>query len=744
MTTDFKLKGTSDIWYSLNATNQIKLTRSGAHIKNATKHAVGISVTGTTADGLLTKTLPIVDRTLSGNYHKTNRPKVGLGDVEIRIGDQYGMLLKATVNFTVYDLAEFVELERIFLRPNNKVDIHVEYLNGSNWDNKFNPNVTGVSEHNSLHVLQLTIFKFKHIISDTNTFVCTFECMGSANMLAKGADVFSILDTTAAAKNWENDFKIRSPIDVIFYNIVGDANNNADRVFKINTTTSYYPKDFMNNKLISDSGRLKLQAVSNSADSTEGIIVYPNMPDPSYLATKRLGWRQRNLTDNEHTGIYITLGYLVNVLINTFIMPAVLSSVKKNNAAILKDAFVATVKQLGQSKVVPSTNIGVQYICSNEYLRGQYYPYLCSGDPMKTVWLTNTTDPTLDTGNYSTPGGGYNFNMPAGNGKSTFQFNSDADGGGWVDLTKILINVDEIVRIFEYVRENKEIKDSEAKIGEHDKPTVVLSIHDFLKKIFALIKSASGGLYDINLIPWPYYNEEELRLTARVLLVNTKYINTTQKINKVLFDPLNGDDVTMVASTTMEIPNDAVAMNAYATNMNSATSDALSAENSKDDGDKHRKAIATLLETRMKTIPTDNFKSEAVDTLRAAVTDYVNTIPKPVIQRNTNIVYPLKLNIEIDGINGFKFGDIVSLDHLHNLVGYEFTVFRTLAVVHTISNNAWKSVIESICDLSPEGGTEYSDAEYGFTAAALNASSTISKEITASKIKNESIRGGAL
>ncbi len=735
MNTDFRIKGTSNIWHSLNSSNKDKLVRSNQHAQNSTKYPVSIVVTGKAADGKTISSLN-TDHSIENVYHKdTNRPKGGLGDVEIRIGDQFGMLLKATVNFTIYDINEFKEIEKVFLRPNTKVNIDIEYIDGSPWDTKFDLNKSGVSEHKSLHLIDLTIFKFKFSNTATNTFDCSFECMGSSNMIGKGTDIFSVLDVgpdvNAIKKSNEftrletfYSYRIATPIGLIFYNILRD--NRLDAA-AFNTSTNkpsvYYPGN-----LLTATGDVKFTQTQISAiekltanhSSMEAIVVYPKMPMSSYIGNARLSWWQQFITNNENTGIYITLGYLVNVLINTFILPKALSLVSTTRHAVLRDAIISGLGSLNV-KPTDSTTLNVQYICDNKHLRGHYFPYLCSGDPMKVVWLTtpSTQNPELNLGQYTQQNAaiGYDFNVTDASAANNLKFNSGAD---WVDLTKILINVDEIARIFDTARAAMESKDTHTKIDQNDTRGVVLSVHDFLNKIFALIKSASGGLYDIEIVPWPYYSEAENVFTSRLYLVNKKYIDgASSDFKPVLFNPLNGDDITISATTDMDIPNDAIAMNAYAEHINNTTADAISPDDKDDLVEKHKKAIQSLIIAKTRTVPADNFSPDSIDELRSAVTDYVNTIPKPVIMKNSNVVYPLKLNIECDGINGFRFGDLVGLDHINTLSGYEDTVFRLLAVVHTISNNSWVSKLESVCDLNPKSDLikSYSDYDFGEFAA---------------------------
>ena len=63
---------------------------------------------------------------------------------------------------------------------------------------------------------------------------------------------------------------------------------------------------------------------------------------------------------------------------------------------------------------------------------------------------------------------------------------------------------------------------------------------------------------------------------------------------------------------------------------------------------------------------------------------------------NANPSIPLNLSVTLDGINGFRFGDVVTTDYM--LPRYEDTVVFTVTKVnHTISGQDWTTQIETVC-----------------------------------------------
>ena len=65
---------------------------------------------------------------------------------------------------------------------------------------------------------------------------------------------------------------------------------------------------------------------------------------------------------------------------------------------------------------------------------------------------------------------------------------------------------------------------------------------------------------------------------------------------------------------------------------------------------------------------------------------------------------PLKFGVTIDGINGFKFGDVITTTYLPTKyktdIGGFRAVFTITKVNHSISGNDWTTTLETVCRLS--------------------------------------------
>lgn len=752
------------------------------------------------------------------DFTRNNRPKPGITDIQISVAGQFGMLLTADITYNVYTLEDFKRLERVFLRPNNRVDIDVNYVYGSTWDEKFaDKNSSEVLDFKKIECRDMVIYKYEFNIKGGASFIieCKFSAMAQANTVGAGLDMFSSINVNTvpglSSLKFRDGYRtISSPNDLIYYIITKEGENELDNVLKGNGNVIY------NLNALAGSG-LNEKLPSNALHS---VVVYKDLPVKGLLATRRLGWWAKNFTNNENSAIYITLGFLVNVLINKVILPAAIVQSNTNLAKTNSNLFTDTDdKKYNSSGSINDHQI--EFVCNNEFLRAPDYQYLCSGDPMKVVWVhsndeTSTCkqigdygvsdgeinvvfsaieqldpkngdtvsinigergrlfsgrnvfdalnrddykvqwveerrqwkvinnylitsldetlrDPKYNEGDYLSAedasiakkdwvetrkaefrvkqleGNLYNFSLKGIDDSDRLAFTKlqgDSSSIGYVDLTKILINLDEIIRIVESVREaaDSPYKASSDKMSSSDTPTIKLSIESFLKKIFALIRDASGGLYDLDMVTW---DDRKTKDITTIYLVNKKY-NTLpandQQPKPVVFESITTDGVTLNTNISMTIPKDGVAMNAYAEgNLEGSTSAELSGtEDITAAVAAHTNSINDILLKRALYFGATDSDETGTDSLKAAVRSFVNSIPQAVIKKDGVIPYPLNIELTVDGINGFEFGDLINLSVVNQLTGYENTVFRVLNVTHTIdANNKWTTNLKTVCDLNP-------------------------------------------
>jgi hypothetical protein len=180
----------------------------------------------------------------------------------------------------------------------------------------------------------------------------------------------------------------------------------------------------------------------------------------------------------------------------------------------------------------------------------------------------------------------------------------------------------------------------------------------------------------------------------------------TETIVPARFNPINGDGITREANVSCQPPaSDAYAVAAGPAAIKSSTAEATSGTPQDLTADKRSAAIEAIKRIKNETLAALQFSSEQCDALRTSLRSLVTAAsPDQVatgIIPTTSTQWPLKLEITLDGIYGFKFGDIVETTFLPNsLRGSGLSAaFTVTKVNHTITSNDWTTQLETVCTL---------------------------------------------
>ena len=111
----------------------------------------------------------------------------------------------------------------------------------------------------------------------------------------------------------------------------------------------------------------------------------------------------------------------------------------------------------------------------------------------------------------------------------------------------------------------------------------------------------------------------------------------------------------------------------------------------------HEKYLNELTETKVK-FSQDPSSKTAIDRLKKALIKYIQ-YPTPNIVLSNKLsapIYPFDVEFTIDGINGFKYGDVLEIPILPSRYS-EQTVFSVINVIHSVdSTGLWKTKIKCI------------------------------------------------
>ena len=322
---------------------------------------------------------------------------------------------------------------------------------------------------------------------------------------------------------------------------------------------------------------------------------------------------------------------------------------------------------------------------------------LKSIDPMSVIWL-----------------------HPKGGSNGTVADNNYGGASGESDETSIL-RFDDVTNIaslqissgFEnilFCREYlREIEAESIKTDEKDSPPQLL-VRSFIEKLLARIKSASCGIYNLSLISDP--DADDNPDIGKLLIVNKREVVTDQ-IEPLIFDVLKagGDGITRELTLSGKVPK-AIQSDAFTkgtgTTIESNDANALAAIDQKAEPSPPTPNLSTALIAADKKAYTDDFNPEAFSGYKELYGQFIASqdASKQVKDNKIAAIYPLEMSITLNGVKGFKFGDLVTAKNLpsiyRNAAGGLRLAFTVTKITHTVDNNDWKTSLTTTCRLQPE------------------------------------------
>ena len=330
--------------------------------------------------------LPKDETTFDELYVRASgKPTANLNSVEVSIKGDYGLLREVKVQFTCFDRDTFLVAEKACLRPNKEVKVEYGYAN---------PSYGGGG--GSMEDLRVSGFGWT--INDKNYYVCNFTAIGPTSVLPEFNIACQIKDTTL---------------------------------------TFIQPRPIGKDKEVtvtSISGLIEYDSQQGNGEPSAEV------EDGTYLET---GGGHIGILDEPRTGlfgkilnslpewitkyfgrdkiIYVSLGYIVNRLINDQILSQ------------------ATKTMKGRTMDIAATGVVIDGMCSS--------------DPMNIIFLGDK-----DEGNYADPSDdrlGKNFD-PNGTGPIAYS-------GGYLDGASILFNKDFLVEAYDNAKVQIEVQKKNEK-----------------------------------------------------------------------------------------------------------------------------------------------------------------------------------------------------------------------------------------------------------------------------------------
>jgi hypothetical protein len=563
----------------------------------------------------------------------------------ITVEGELGMLTRAEVKFIVERDADFEAYTSAFLVPNQKVTLYY------GWRSPY-PGWGTNGQQNTLRDMVIYDFSFEYA-SDTQRYICSFKAMAAT----------ATLD--------EVEFAIQLPEDKV-KNFKFLTENWAGRD-KSNPVTSF-------TELILAQSQTK---TGDPGDVPQQPVVYKAPADNAYVVTvKFTGIEDDKSMAGEDIRVYVNLNYIVNYIINQFILPYHTST---SQAAI----------QNVQYKLQESIDIsGV--------------PLLFSPNPLEVVFPAKELSLPKGVGVYN--GSTYKTNDDRSAAAKGVSFDNafiegftECINGTTLTLGNILISLDALVDIQKQVADIKDQKSKAESTDESSRSNTLLSLKDFIKKISALINKNSGGLIDLVIYHPEIINGNPPNIME---IVDRNYRGKVETATPLEFNNrYPGDGVSLTSNLKAEVPKDAVAMNAYLNNLKGISADLI--QNGKTASTEARsKRARDYFQTRTKfqnkelhdMLVKNGFDEESIQTAARAVRQYIQNRPLGEVYKHGNSSYPLKLALTVAGVHGFKFGDLITLKYMPRQYK-ESVCFRVLRQTHKFEGMNWTTELETVCDL---------------------------------------------
>jgi len=562
---------------------------------------------------------------------------------EIDIGDHtMGLLNKATINITIPDpVRDFDSFERIWFRPGRHSTIIFEHPDSAIITENLLTDESVPSEEKlaqqfpeKTSEIQEQLKKMNRIRFDglITSFQFTYQTDGS-------------VECTLSLTGTSN---VYTDVSMLIQKETGSAN-----------TTSTGNDTFYSviSKLVD--GKIK-EVTTDTITSKE--IIIDNLTDRSIIFGPGLT-QNVNSKAQQSTYRYITLGYLVDLI---------------NRNIINKHNVVDTP----------------EVICNDAICRSNVYNELVSADPSKLLLWPGTTDYTI---NQYSKILGITW-LDSVEAVTEGFYNIPPDDPGTID------SIGFPSRIYIEMETIKVISDN-AK-----------TVNDLFKSIGELIYSHTGGSINMSLITHPtipkallYYdtkflgiNKEDITEFAVPMFAQSKVERNTEEtvLGTIVSDlkissklPDNMKNLAYVLNEGTEISESDIAPFVAYMYADSEQREKLE-ENYKET---HKKYLLELSETKLK-FSQDPTSGTAISRLKKSLIKYIQYPTEDIMLSNklSAPIYPFDVQFTIDGINGFKYGDVLEIPILPSRYSQQ-TVFSVIQVTHSIdATGLWQTKIKCI------------------------------------------------
>jgi hypothetical protein len=668
--------------------------------------------------------------TTSSNFtDTTNRVGPYITGVDITIGDHsMGLLNKATVNMVIPNPQRDLDtVEDVWFRPGRYAKIEIHHPNSAvitsgSTDGRLTtdtlPNTASLKQRypewdidkllaqiNRMNVFSfeglITSFEFSYTVS--GQVEASLSLTGTSNSYTDVSMYTSVTDNTSDTKTPKSKYDPKTQTLI------------SDSELTTNPTATNPPKSEFYDVL---DDRITRLVTAKDPEQKSNILINadPGSTDRFILVG------QPYSPDVNDAAVQKELNDLQNQLKDPSIDTSTTASLKTRFAALSASAQAETDpvthynRYITLGELIHFTNSFItskfkateftQIICDDSICYSNYMPYLTSCIP-DTILLLPEFDSTGDMNHYGPvvyyqdvvqkSGTGNNAVWPGVYTKNEKQ--------SAIFTSRIFINVEEIQRILTSISANNTRK---------------FTVDTFLTVISARITYATGGTIKLHLVSHP---DDPTKL----LFTDVKYIsaapstNTTTAIGSekpvvpysipMMANHPNGTIVRefrFSATLPESVKNLSYVLNqgdeiteqeiAPYMNFMYSSKDPVAINNFiASYKTRHESYLQSLTETKIK-LGLSPTTQELQEALYKALNNYIK-YPTPDVKRSQTMIAPIlpfTVEFEIDGINGLRYGDVLTFDMLPSKYRVN-TVFSIIGITHTVSNEGvWTTNVRCI------------------------------------------------
>lgn len=601
-----------------------------------------------------TKTLPESRETWQSTYGSSFKPGPELTEVKIEYAGEHGLAQKLHGTIRCYTASDFLTIQRYFLLPGNIVDVQFGYKNS--W---------GISQ-GTTNLNGFTVAVFSFDATQEGFWICNFTAVAASVaiqnlemqlVICNGCDPVAGQGQsgTSGPLKYKTglDNKVH-PVKGVAQLIASDAQGNGEKSIDeiedgevVTALTNYDPGSFDNSAAMVIYTGDHIRDWYEKAQAWLGGII------------KNVGYGDSEV-EASNNQVYVTVGYVVNRIINDQLMRAFTCGVAHERTVFNK--------------------LKVEF--HPKYSKCKISKGITSGDPL-TVLL-------LGDGNYkNSEGSGKDFDSDCKNLAAVKAVESD----GNIKIQNILLHRDVIANAYQSATKPRDAAADSTDDVKNSKEEVV-NIIDFFKQISTHISSAVGGSIDLALVENPD--------NINTLMVIDQNYGETDKISCIVFDPIDGDGNTR----TCQIQSN-VGSQEYKAAMfvgSSKKGDSVSVLRNCDDklksqrASEHSKALSDKdsIIKNPGNLGQNNFDATEINALKSVMGRLYRN--NPDAKKTETLHYPgLSISIEINGVWGIVPGNAISSTQIPAKWRNDFkSYFMVTRVNHIFSQSDWVTQIDGI------------------------------------------------